>query len=241
MIQDFQSSGLIDQGARNFRVIAFDRPGYGYSTRPRTTLWTPQAQADLIREALAQLDVTDAIIVGHSWGSLVALALAIQHPEVVRAVLPASGYYYPTPRLDVWFLSIPALPIVGGLIAHTVAPLISRLMWPLLMRNIFGPCEMPEKFLGFPKALAVRPSQLRASAAESALMVPSAAALALAYGELKLPVAIVAGKQDRVVHAAQSAELHRHIPGSLLVQLPEIGHMVHQSATRDLLSAIQAL
>jgi hypothetical protein len=44
MIQDFESSGLIDLAAESYRVIAFDRPGFGHSERPRATIWTPDAQ-----------------------------------------------------------------------------------------------------------------------------------------------------------------------------------------------------
>jgi pimeloyl-ACP methyl ester carboxylesterase len=55
MIQDFESSGLIDLAAKTYRVIAFDRPGFGYSERPRSTVWTPAAQADLINAALMQI------------------------------------------------------------------------------------------------------------------------------------------------------------------------------------------
>src|ERR1700744_6340220 len=40
MIQDFESSGLIDLAADNYRVIIFDRPGFGHSDRPRNGLWT---------------------------------------------------------------------------------------------------------------------------------------------------------------------------------------------------------
>ena len=39
MIQDFVSSGLVDLAAKTYRVIAFDRPGFGYSERPRSTVW----------------------------------------------------------------------------------------------------------------------------------------------------------------------------------------------------------
>ena len=40
MIQDFESSGLIDLAAKNYRVIVFDRPGFGHSDRPRNVVWT---------------------------------------------------------------------------------------------------------------------------------------------------------------------------------------------------------
>ena len=71
-------------------------------------------------------------------------------------------------------LSPPAIPLIGDLLSHTVSPLLSRLMWPLLLRKIFGPSPVPEKFKEFPEEMAVRPSQIRASAAELALMIPSA-------------------------------------------------------------------
>src|ERR1700744_5496798 len=67
MIQDFESSGLIDLAAKNHRVIVFDRPGFGHSERPRNVFWTPDAQAELIKRALERLGVSNAIVLGHSW------------------------------------------------------------------------------------------------------------------------------------------------------------------------------
>ncbi|WP_409363280.1 alpha/beta fold hydrolase [Bradyrhizobium sp. AUGA SZCCT0042] len=58
MIQNFDSSGLIDLVAKDYRVIVFDRPGFGHSDRPRNVVWTPDAQAELIKLALAQLGVS---------------------------------------------------------------------------------------------------------------------------------------------------------------------------------------
>jgi pimeloyl-ACP methyl ester carboxylesterase len=49
-------------------VIAFDRPGFGYSHRPRRTVWTPEAQADLIAAALKEIGVSKPMVLGHSWG-----------------------------------------------------------------------------------------------------------------------------------------------------------------------------
>ena len=40
MLQDFESSGLIDLAAKSYRVIVFDRPGFGYSDRPRNVVWS---------------------------------------------------------------------------------------------------------------------------------------------------------------------------------------------------------
>src|SRR5690349_22368357 len=166
MIQDFESSGLIDLAAENYRVIVFDRPGFGHSLRPRNVIWTPEAQADLFMKAFDRLNVQRAIVLGHSWGASVAVALAIKHRSFVEALVLASGYYFPTARADVAALSVPAIPVLGDIISYTISPILSRLMWPVMLRKVFGPRSVPAKFGGFPKEMAVRPSHIRASAAD---------------------------------------------------------------------------
>ena len=240
MIQDFESSGLLDKAAKKYRVIVFDRPGYGHSRRPRGTIWSPEAQADLIHEALRELDATPAIILGHSWGASVAVALGLKHEDSVKALVLASGYYYPTARFDVAAATGPAIPILGDILRYTLAPLLGRIVWPALMRKIFGPAEVPQKFTqGFPAALALRPSQLRASAAESALMIPDAFGLRGKYGELAMPVIIIAGELDRLIDTdRQSGRLHRDVAHSAFHSVPGSGHMVHQTGMNEVMSAI---
>jgi hypothetical protein len=55
MIQDFESSGLLEMASKSYRAVAFDRPGFGHSTRPKGKVWTPEAQAELIYRALQLL------------------------------------------------------------------------------------------------------------------------------------------------------------------------------------------
>jgi pimeloyl-ACP methyl ester carboxylesterase len=239
MIQDFSSSGLVDKAAEKYRVIVFDRPGFGYSERPRRTIWTPEAQAILISKALRQIGISRAIVLGHSWGASVATALALKSPEMVAGLILASGYYYPTVRGDVVLLSGPAVPGIGDILSHTLSPILGRLMWPLLMRKLFGPSPVPKKFCGFPKEMALRPSQIRASAAESALMIPGSLALRKDYARLTMPVALIAGEGDRLIDIdKQSARLHREITHSTLRRVPGVGHMVHQTATDLVMAAI---
>src|SRR6478736_587770 len=239
MIEDFESSGLIDLAAKNYRVIVFDRPGFGHSDRPRNVVWTPDAQAELIKNALTRLDVSNATVLGHSWGASVAVALAMKYPDMVRGLVLASGYYYPTVRPDVVAMGAPALPLIGDILSHTLSPLISRAIWPLMMAKIFGPRSVPKKFEAFPKEMALRPSQIRASAAESALMIPDAFGLRNRYAELKMPVVIIAGEQDRLVDIdTQSARLHSDIPQSRFHRVAGDGHMIQQTATDQVMSAV---
>jgi pimeloyl-ACP methyl ester carboxylesterase len=89
--------------------------------------------------------------------------------------------------------------------------------------------------------MALRPSQIRAAAADAALMIPAAATMAERYSALKLPVTIVAGGGDKVVdHEAQSERLAGEIAGSELLLIADAGHMVHHSAAGTVVDAVKA-
>src|SRR3954471_18229437 len=159
LIQDFTVNGLVDRLSKRYRVIVIERPGYGYSDRPRR-LWTLRAHATLFEHALHQLGVERALELGHSWGTMVAVALAVQAPALVRGLVLLSGYYFPTARADVVLFSPPAIPVVGDVLRYTVSPVAAR-----LIAKMFAPAPVPERFDRlFRKELMLRPLQLRASA-----------------------------------------------------------------------------
>src|SRR4051812_36397865 len=239
LIQDFTINSLVDRLSERFRVIVFDRPGYGYSTRPRH-LWTPRAHATLFEHALAQLGVEQAIVLGHSWGTMVAVSFALQAPDLVRSLVLLSGYYFPTARMDVAMNAPLALPGIGDALRHTISPPLARLMLPGGIRAMFAPAPVPEHFDRlFPKELMLRPLHLRASAEDAALMTPSVMELQEHYRELKLPVVILTGGDDQIVDVGrQSRRLHDEIPQSELTVLPGLGHMVHHLAPDAVIKAI---
>jgi pimeloyl-ACP methyl ester carboxylesterase len=241
--EDFALSGVLDLTAeRGHRTVAFDRPGFGYSDRPRPAAWTPAAQADLLRQTFARLGIACPIVLGHSWGALVALALALNHPDAVRGLVLLSGYYYPTLRIDVPLVSLAAIPLIGDVLRYTVSPLVGAAMLPLNFKLMFGPAPVPDRFKrGFPRGLPVRPSQLRAEAQDSATMVPAVAAMQDRYRELRMPVVIMAGAKDRIVDVGRHAmRLHKDIPQSSLRLSPGVGHMLHYAVPEQVADAIEA-
>jgi pimeloyl-ACP methyl ester carboxylesterase len=241
MLQDFELSGLLGLAAERHRVIAFDRPGFGHSSRPRTTVWTPAAQAELIARAMTAIGVERAVIVGHSWGSLVALAMALDHPGSVAGLVLLSGYYYGSARLDVLPASLPAIPLFGDILAHTLAPLAGLVTGPPAVKAAFAPAPVPARFAQFPAAMALRPSQIHATAAEAAMMVPAAAALSARYREIGVPVVVMAGEGDRIVGVDQAERLAGDIAGAELRVVPDQGHLFHYAVPGQVAAAIDAL
>lgn len=239
MLKDFWLSGVMERLAQRYRVIVFDRPGFGYSSRPRDRIWTPSAQAEILAEALVMLRSGPAIVVAHSWGTLVALALAERHRSRVSALVLVSGFYYPRLRFDVLLAATGALPILGDILRYTISPVMGALSLPLMLRAMFGPPPIPLRVkYDFPKLMMVRPSQIRAASEDGAIMVQSAAAFAPTYAELRLPTVIIAGTEDRIVKPEQSTSLFDDIAGSRLDLVPGGGHMVHHFAPERIATAV---
>ncbi len=239
MVEDFVLSGLVREASKRYRVIALDRPGYGHSERPRRMCFGAAAQAELVRKALHRLEVQRPIVLGHSWGTLVAVALALESPEVPRSLVLASGLYFPSARLDAPLLGLPAIPLLGDLLSRTLSPLAGRALWPGWLKMIFAPAAVPAEFAAFPTWLALRPGQLRAVAEDALATLGATMRAARRYRELTLPVVMVAGERDRYVSAsAHTARLHRLLPSSRLLLSPHSGHMVHHSDLQLVLSAV---
>ena len=243
MIEDWIVSGVFDALAADYRVIAFDRPGFGHSERPRSRIWTPAAQAALIAGAMSELKAGGAVVVGHSFGTLVAAELALGHRSLVSRLVLLGGYFFPSARADVLFASPPAIPVVGDVMRYTVSPLLGAALVPVVNKQVFSPAPVPERWMEeFPIEMTLRPSQIRAAAAEAGLMVPAAVSLAPRLPELDLPMTIIAGDGDKLVTMEdQSARLHEALPQSRFIPVEGSGHMVHHSATNEVVAAIRAV
>jgi pimeloyl-ACP methyl ester carboxylesterase len=239
--EDFQLSGVLDLVAKDHRAIAFDRPGFGYSERPRGTIWSAFAQARLIHKALRQLGVERPVIAGHSWGAMVALAHALDYPGDTGALLLLGGYYFPSLRADS-AMSLPtALPVIGDVLRYTISPLFAQLAGPYVSKQVFSPAPVSPDFKQ-QASLALRPSQIGATAVDANLMGPDAARLSGRYRSLTLPVTIMAGKGDKIVNVEKQAErLHAMLPQSKLELMEGAGHMLHYLHPEQVAEEVNAL
>src|SRR5262245_11395513 len=241
LLQDLTISGLVDEAASKFRVICFDRPGFGHSSRPRSVIWSPERQAELFCAALTRLGIERPLVFGHSWGTLVALAMA-RNSERVKGLVLVSGYYFPAWRFDVWFASIAAIPVIGDVLRYTVSPISSWLGLPLFAKKTFAPKSVPDVVKKeYPRLMLIRPSQLRAVAEDSAFLLPSAATLTMSYRRLKCPTAIIAGRDDEIVRSEQAVRLQMAMPHAAVAIVPETGHMVHYFTADEIVKSAEVV
>jgi pimeloyl-ACP methyl ester carboxylesterase len=151
-----------------------------------------------------------------------------------------SGYYFPTLRPDVAIFGTPALPIVGDVLRYTISPPLGYLLAPLLSAQLFAPATVDDAFAA-ELPMSMRPWQIRANAEDTALMIPSAAAMEHRYVDLSVPVVIVAGSGDKVISPVQSRRLADEISGSKLPIIDGVGHMAHYTAMDTIAETIAVM
>jgi pimeloyl-ACP methyl ester carboxylesterase len=135
------------------------------------------------------------------------------------------------------------VPVLGDVLRHTVSPLLGAALMPLVVKGMFAPRPVPERFkAGFSAGMAVRPSQIRAEAQDGATMAYGVAAMRDHYQDLRMPVVIVAGSEDRVVDVGRHAvRLRDQLPHADLRLVPGAGHMVHYAVPGEVAEAVEAV
>src|SRR2546421_1233393 len=210
-----------------YRAISFDRPGHGHSDRPNHRDLTVEAQAEILCNALDELQVNCPILVGHSWGAALALAFALQYPrDVAGLVLLAPAAYLSDDGVS--FISkLPAIPIIGDLINFALSPLIAASVVRSDLKKAFSPDDVPPHYLRSVLSEWTRPRKVKWYSVDDALLNESLPAVSSRYQEILAPMAIVTGDSDLIIPSDQNAHrLHQSLPGSHLKVLSRTGHQI---------------
>jgi pimeloyl-ACP methyl ester carboxylesterase len=236
--------GLGGSLSQSYRVLAFDRPGHGWSGRkPGLSEAEPARQAVLIAGALRQLGVRNAVIVGHSWSGAIVPHLALDHVDVTGAILVLSGITSPWPGGYIGWYRRLIDSRAGWLLMRTLAVPVLLMLRPSMKRKTFRPQAAPPGIVteGF-IPLAFRPRTYEANMQDFAVMYDAVLRQSMRYREIRLPVTVVAGDRDEIVWTdLHSVSFAREVPGAELILMPGIGHMPQYADQETVLAAIVAL
>lgn len=233
--------GLADTLAPDFEITAFDRPGHGDSARDAGT-GSAWRQAELIQAACEALELERPVIVGHSFGCAVAMAMALASPESVSGVVLIAPIAFPEPRMEIMMFGARAVPITGEWVSIMAGP-VDAMMLPALRNGMFLPQKMTPAFrAGFPFALASGRGQLQADGQDALSMIESLSRSAAKYASCQVPVHVVQGDQDLVVNPmTHGRPLAAILPRGLFINMPGLGHMAHHFAPGVVADAVGTL
>lgn len=214
-----------------YEAFSFDRPGYGYSGRPKDKHVTPMSQATLLHQAMKKLGVNKPVIlVAHSWSGTMALSYALQFPkDTAGLVLLGAAMYkegYPAENGDILSKIITA-PVAGSIVLNTLLKTpLGEAMAKTMVASTFAPEKAPADYAEETFALGFRPGQFRANR-KDVLAFPSASKkLSQKYSEVKAPTVIIVGEKDPFGTLDQARRLHNSLENSMLTLIPNVGHMI---------------
>lgn len=228
---------------RTNRVLMFDRPGLGHSDPPPPGREGIRAQAEAMRLAAAQLGFGRALVIGHSFGGSVALAWAVDAPATVAglALLAAPSQVWPGGIGALYGLA--ANPLTGPVVSRVLPALASEDLVQSAVRRVFAPQTAPDGYIDrVAPELSLRPSTVRANAAQLTALKDGLRAIVPAYAGLRMPVEILHGTADGTVGIdIHSEPLARQVPQARFTRLRGIGHMPHHAAPAALSEALSRL
>lgn len=229
-----------------FRVVAFDMLGYGKSDKPGSFPYTTESMAEVVQEALFQLDIERPIIVGHSMGGQVAMSFAISHPDSLSAlVLTApAGFEKFSQKEITWFDNNFSSALIKGANEEGI--------WASIRRNNFARWNQDDEWLIEERVRLARSKSFDAYAIANVKSVHGLARNSFVrenLDQIRVPTLIVFGTFDRLIpnpflHGGDTESLMKDgqskIDGASLVELEKCGHMVQMDCPDEYNRAVLA-
>ncbi len=226
-IRNFTHS-LTERLAGDFRIILLDRPGSGYSVAAQDGQQGLRAQAALIAQFLRKLNVDRSLLVGHSLGGALSLALAVEQPETIAGLALISPLSQPLGATPKAFSALEIdKPWLRHAIAWSLAAPMAKLTRTRMRELLFGPDPIPDDFDSRGGGgLTLRPSAFSAASAEVCWGTDELIELSARYAELEMPVGIVFGRGDRILAAEEHGERTAAAIDEAELLLIDGGHMI---------------
>lgn len=225
-----------------FRCIIPDRPGTGWSDPAAPGATGLSGHAATAAALIEAMGTGPVLVVGHSLGGAIALRLARDRPDLIAGLVGLGALTGPqVPQLAALGADIGRKPLLrAGMVRLLGAPL-APVMVPMFIAATFGPEPMPPGFAvpgGIYAGLA--PRMTAALLRDLRGVAEDTARLRTDLPDLRLPVTLLHGTEDRVLPVAQHA-----LPAALAIPdadlwLPHGGHMLPATQPELVATAIRS-
>ena len=196
-----------------FTVVAWDAPGCGGSSDPPEHFRLPE-YADCLEQFVSALGLEQPHVLGHSWGSALALELYRLRPTIVRSLVLVGAYAG-------WAGSLRPDQVAQRLeFALRIADLPPSTFEPASMPGLFSDA-MPENRRS---ELATIMSEIRPAGTCTMAHALAEADLRDLLPRIEVPTLLIYGDADKRSPLDIANELHGAIPGSRLTVMPGLGH-----------------
>ena len=224
---------------RDNRFIYIDRPGFGYSERDNSE-WDAERQAEQARAYVKKFNAKNLILVGHSWGALVAMSWAAKYPEEVKGVISISGVNMPFSGVSKIAYDTGLFSLAYELYFTNVARKVDGGSIEKFAGRMFKPQDTPKAYLDYlGSGLSRRLSTIKANKNDLVFTSQALDKNFTNYNHMKMPIEIIHGVEDFLLPIkSQAVAFNEVIPNSRLHILPTVGHMAHHFAFKEISDSI---
>ena len=199
------------------RVVVFDGPGHGKSEVPPP--FTLEDNADALTDAFGELQIDKAIFVGLSWGGMLGMRLALQHPQRVRALALLDANAEEEERLRrVKYRAFISFGRRFGIPKMLADAQLAPIYFAEGTRA--GQPELIERWVRTVNGFS-RDGTARASLA----VVVHRKDILARIGSIRAPTLVLCGSEDRATEPVHSERIAQRIRGARLVTVEGAGHL----------------
>jgi pimeloyl-ACP methyl ester carboxylesterase len=215
-----------------FRLILVDRPGSGYSSRAAGSDATLTAQAAAIARLIGALGLKRPLVVGHSLGGAVSLALALDHPDCVDGLALLAPLTHAQEEVSAVFRPLLIRSsLVRSFIAWTLATPRGIRRGPAVLKEVFAPEAVVADFpLRAGGILGLRPRAFRAASSDIVSINDVLPGYVNRYPSLDKPIGILFGTADRLLDYRKHGLAMKASCPALDLELIDSGHMLPMTA-----------
>ena len=228
--------------AENYTVVAYDRTGFGSTSRPMPEVWQGQSpysadsQADQTIALMDALNIEKAILVGSSAGGTVAALSALKYPDRIEGLILVGPAIFKegAPRWVIPLLHIPQLNRLGPLFVRKVFDSAFKEMLTLAWHD---PSRITQKTINAYKK-TLQTGNWDQALWQMALANP-ALHLKKRLDQLRMPVLVISGGDDKLVPQEESQEIAARIPQAVLVIIPNCGHLPQEETPEEFIQEVK--
>jgi serine/threonine protein kinase/pimeloyl-ACP methyl ester carboxylesterase len=221
-----------------YRTVSIDRPGYGWTDRPRNEM-TPRDQARMIHDALKPLLLSRPVLVGFSYGGPVISAWQQEYPDEIGALVYICAIADPIEGHPMHGAQAQLVEPWGRLIAYGLGPFVAPGAVESGYVDAFFPKPVDAELVERGKIHFSRPTTLLASAWDWKMLEAELPKLAEKYGGIDVPVEALSANQDRIAGPSHIKYLEEHVPGIHVKRIDQAGHQVMSTHTDEVVKAVQ--
>ncbi len=223
-------------------ALAYDRPGFGLTSRPMPGEWKglspygSRAQAEMAIRFMEALGIEQATLIGHGMGARIAAMMAASRPAMVERLILV-GPHPPRTGRPGWqrlFMGTPQMKRLGPVLLRSR---VARQLEEIVQGSWLHPDEIPAEMIR-DFELIFRANDWDRGFWELARASESADKGGLPKN-LPMPTLIIAGEKDTIADTKSIIRMTAEIAHAHLALIQDAGHAPHEESPGPFLQAVR--